>query len=503
MREPVADIPTRTGGRLLAANVLWNLAGQGIPVVVAVAAIPLLIHGLGTDRFGVLTLALIAIGYFGFFDIGLGRALTQLVARRLGSGDSSELPALIWSGILLMLGMGLVGSVLMAVASPWLAGDLLRIPSALDRDALAAFYLLAVSIPFVIATAGLRGVLEANQRFGMISVVRVGMGVFTYLGPIAVLPFSRSISIVVGVLVIGRIAAAVIHLLLCFSIMPELRHAVRLRWDMIPPLLRFGGWMTVSNIVGPLLTYVDRFLIGALISIAAVAYYATPYEVVTRLLIIPAALAGVLFPAFASSLTNERDRLARLFTRGVKYTFLSIFPIVLVAVVFAHEGLKVWLGAEFANHSTVVLQWLAVGVFLNSLAYVPFTLIQGIGRPDLTAKLHVLELALYIPGLLLLLRVHGIEGAAAAWAIRTSADALILFYLAHRLVAIPARSLATAALAIIGSFATLGLALIPANVALKGVFLGTALGIFCVASWMVVLSPQERALATFSTARGA
>ena len=47
-------------------------------------------------------------------------------------------------------------------------------------------------------------------------------------------------------------------------------------------LLRFGGWMTVSNIVGPLMVTLDRFLIGALISVSAVAYYATPYEVVSQ-----------------------------------------------------------------------------------------------------------------------------------------------------------------------------------------------------------------------------
>src|ERR1700723_1921283 len=58
----------------------------------------------------------------------------------------------------------------------------------------------------------------------------------------------------------------------------------------VGPLLRFGGWMTVSNIVGPLMVTLDRFLIAGLISVTAVAYYATPYELVTKLLLVPVAV---------------------------------------------------------------------------------------------------------------------------------------------------------------------------------------------------------------------
>ncbi|MGC1616486.1 MAG: hypothetical protein WA736_17540, partial [Candidatus Acidiferrum sp.] len=81
-----------TSGRLLARNTVWNLIGNGAPLIVAVFSIPILIHGLGKDRFGVLTLAWALIGYAGLFDMGLGRALTQLVAKKLGSGESHEIP---------------------------------------------------------------------------------------------------------------------------------------------------------------------------------------------------------------------------------------------------------------------------------------------------------------------------------------------------------------------------------------------------------------------------
>src|SRR6267142_6402191 len=100
-----------TSGRLLARNMLWNLLGNGAPLLVAVFSIPILIQGLGKERFGVLTLAWALIGYASLFDLGLGRALTQLVAKKLGAGEDREVPPLIWTSLLLMLVLGLLGAV--------------------------------------------------------------------------------------------------------------------------------------------------------------------------------------------------------------------------------------------------------------------------------------------------------------------------------------------------------------------------------------------------------
>ena len=393
-------------GRLLARNVVWNLIGSGAPMLVAVFCIPVLVRGLGTDRFGVLALAWALIGYASLFDLGLGRALTQLVAKKIGAGEGNEIPVLVWTSLILMLLVGFIGVLVAFVLSPWLVHRALNVPGSLQRETLDSFYLLGLSIPVVISTAGLRGLLEAHQRFDLVNALRIPMGLFTFSGPLLVLPFSNSLFPVVAVLVGGRLIAWAAHLLLCLRVAPELRHRIAWHRPAVGPLLRFGGWMTVSNVVGPLMVTFDRFVIGALVSISAVAYYATPYEMVTKFWIIPGALVGVMFPAFSTSSIQDRNRMAQFFGRSVKYVLLVLFPIVLLVVVLAPDGLKVWLGAEYARNSTHVLQWLAVGVFINSVAQVPFALVQGVGKPDLTAKLHLIELPAYLATLWWLTRTH-------------------------------------------------------------------------------------------------
>lgn len=480
-----------TAGKLLAKNTVWNLVGQGVPIIAAVFAFPLLIKGLGIDRFGILTLAWMVIGYFSLFDFGIGRALTKVVAEKLGTGQTEDIPAIAWTALFLMLLFGLVGVIIIVLLSPWLVASALKIPAVLQQETLDTFYLLALSIPVVISTMALRGILEAYQRFDIVNVIRVPMGLFMFLAPLAVLPFSKSLLPIVAVLVAGRLVVWLVHFVFCLRVVPALKKHMAIRADLMGPLFYFGGWMTVTNLIGPLMMYLDRFLIGAFVSMAAVAYYTTPYEVVTKILILPAALVGVLFPAFASTLAEDRIRTANLFQRGTNYIFIFLFPLILVIVIFAPEVLGLWLGVEFMRESTAVLRWLAVAVLLNSLAQVPFALVQGAGRADLTAKLHVAELPFYLAILWWLLNEFGIEGAAIAFLLRVLVDTVILFLMAHFLL--PCEGFLWRFSVHLGvALSVLFLGVLLNGLMLKGIYMLTALAIFTVTTWMVVLKPEER-----------
>lgn len=484
-----------TSGRLLARNTLWNLVGGGTPMLVAIVCIPILIKGLGKDRFGILALAWVIIGYAGFFDLGVGRALTQFVAKKLGAGEDHEVPALVWTSLFLMLLLGVVGAAVVVLISPWLIHRALHIPAALQRETLRSFYLLALSLPIVITTAGLRGFLEAHQRFGLINALRIPLNVFVFAGPLLVLPFSHSLFPVVAVLVGGRVIGWVAHLLLCLRVMPALRHQISWHRPSVGPLLSYGGWLTVTNVISPLMVALDRFLISALLSLTAVAYYATPFEVVTRLLLIPGSVVGVMFPAFSTSFAEDRTRTAFMYGRSVKYIFIILFPVVLLIVVFAQDGLKFWLGSDFAQHSFRVLQFLAVGVFANGLAQVPFALLQGVGRPDLTATLHLIELPLHLGLLWWLISTHGIEGAAIAWSARVAFDALFLFGLAKRFVPGGRHIRLQTALLAAAALGILALATLLQGPIVKGLFLLGTILCFALVMWFRILTPEERTLA--------
>lgn len=461
-------------------------------MVAALVTVPLLIRGLGTERFGILTVGWAVIGYFGLFDFGLGRALTKLVAERLAQSDADGVGELIWTALFLTFILGLLGAAVLVLVTPALVHQALKISPQLEPEAVRAFGLLALSLPLVISTAGFLGVLEATQKFGVVNALRIPMGLFNYIGPLLVLPFSRRLDAVVALLLLGRLVGWIAYLTACLRVVPILRQRIRVDWSQVPMLARFGGWMTVSNLVSPLMTHLDRFLVGALISMTAVAYYTTPYELITRLWLVPSALMGVFFPAFAASYVQDREHTAQLFDRGVRAIFLALFPAVLLAVTLAREGMTLWLGPEFALHSTAVLQWLAIGVFINCLAQAPFSLIQGVGRPDITGKLHLMELPIYTLAIWIFSREFGLEGVAMAWVLRVTVDTAILFAVTERLL--PDSGVFRRAMAmVVAASVVFGLAALQHGLATKSVFLVVTLVLFAGFAWARLLAPEERA----------
>ena len=459
----------------------WNLLGLALPLVLGVVSTPLLLRGLGTNRFGILLLSWTFLGYFSLFDLGLGRALTQRVASRLGSTRLDDVPSLLSTSIALLLTSGCVGSAVMFMLAPWLNDHVIRPPDALQSEILNTLYLVGLSLPAVFAGSALRGLLEAVQRFDYVNAVRIPSGVLTYLGPLAVLPASKSLTAIVAVLVVGRIAACLAYYWLCLRALPPLRTRTSFRWDLASELLKFGGWMTASNLLIPVIAYFDRFAISASISVTAVAYYVTPFDTVTKLAIIPTAINFVLFPAFATTRGREPNMIAELISRGVRYAFLAAFPICLLLVAFAQELLSVWVGAEFARNSGLLAQVITIGVFANILTQTPLTLIQGVGRPDVIAKLFLAEFPLYAMVLILLLRSGGINGAAMAWTARSTIECAVAVLIARRVTGTSGDSL----LWLAGSVALAGLAIFPftAPLASRAVLAIAEFAIFSVAAW--------------------
>ena len=438
--EPVAGQPPGAAGevggvgRAVAHNTGLNLLAALAPVAVAVVTIPVVIRGYGLERFGILALAQVLLGYFGMFDLGLGRATTRFVSAALGQNDEETAANTLWTSLPLSAALGLVGSLILAAVAPVLVGHVLKVPAGLARECQLALYGIAGMIPFAVITSGLMGFLEAQQRFDLANLLQVPASIGSQFLPVAVLPFSRNIGVVVLGLVVVRAVLAFATFRTCLRTLPALRRRRRPDRATMRRLLTFGGWLTVSNIVGPLMVNLDRFAIGAVMSLKAVAYYTTPYDVISRVLIVPSSLLRAVYPVFGSTSPERVPELRDLLRQSSKLLALALTLVLVPVVALATDLLRLWLGQQFALQAASVLKILCVGVLINAVAFVPYGLIQGVGRPDLTAKLHLTELVIYVPLLWLLLHLFGIVGAAIAWTLRATLDASLLFIFALSMV---------------------------------------------------------------------
>lgn len=486
------------GGRLLARNSVLNLVGSVAPMLVALVAVPVLVNGLGTDRFGVLALAWMALTFLG--ELGFGSTTTKFAAEAVGSGSVARIGTIAWTTALLQTGLGLLQGIALALLTPWLVEGAFQVPAPLWSEARLCFWLLAGALPVLGASKSFRGVLEAHQRFDLVTAVRVPATTATYLLPVVGVLAGWGLPAVFGAMLVSRLAALAAYVGLSVRTFPSIDWRLRLDGESWRAMLGFGGWVTVSTAISPVLVYLDRFFVGALISMTAVAYYTAPYEIMARLLVVPMGVVGALYPAF-SHLSGAGDRLrnSAIAGRSVKAILLVMAPVLLVLLGASSDALRLWLGPEFARESALALQVLAVGVFLNAAAHVPYVLLLGSGRPDLPARFHLMELPLQVVLAWALVSAWGIPGAALAWTIRVGLDCALLFTASHSLGLLPLGRLVeervfhmVAVLVAAGGAAAVLSPLVPSLEARLTVLLGI-LAVSLLVVWRAGMDAAERA----------
>lgn len=438
-------------------NTIWSLLGQLMPALVGFVLVPRIIHGFGDARFGLLSLAWAVIGYLSFLDLGISRAVTKSVAASLAESRMELVRTQVSSASALLVAIGVAAAVVLLPLAPWISFHALRMPADLRDEALLSVQLLCLGLPLTLLMNGLRGVLEAYQRFGLVNLVRLPFGVATFMLPWLLLPYTHSIAVAIGWLMGARAVAVVAYAVMVARVMGANMRPVRPAKDAMRQMLGYGAWITVSNVVSPLMVSFDRFIIGGLLSVAVVTYYVTPYQVATQLLIFPAAIVTVLFPVFASLWGKQPDRLMRVYDGALRFVFVVLLAATAAIVAVAPELLSAWLGPRFGELSAGPLRWLMAGMLANGLAHLPFTMIQSTGRSDWTAKLHLVEMPLYLLALVVCAQRFGLAGVASVWCLRAIVDLVVLYLLAARLASTSRATRVRQAGAFVGALVVLAL----------------------------------------------
>ena len=430
------DKPTviQNSKRGIVRNTVINLVNRLILLPVGIIAIPIILHGMGTDRFGLFSITWTLLNYIAILDFGLSQAITKYIAAELNKGETRSIPNIFWTSTVLMLILGIIICLVVLFLSPWVVTKILHPPQDLISESIRMFQWLALSVPFIFMNNSLRGTLEAALRFDLVNVVRTPYSALIYLSPLLGYIIGFRIDHLTALLLGVVILANLVYLLMCTRIYPYLISEFRFKTSLLRGLLSYSGWTAISSFISPILVYLDRFLISGVLTVSVLAFYTAPYEALTRLWLIPMSLTATLFPVFSRDTVDDDQIKAtnRTLTSAFKYVLLTLGPITAFIFVFPREILNIWIGSEFAEKSYIVTQILVLGILINSLGRLPATMFLGRGYPDIPAKLHLIELPLYIAVAWICLKAWGINGAAFAWTLRVGVDTILLYYIARR-----------------------------------------------------------------------
>ena len=291
----------------------------------------------------------------------------------------------------------------------------------------------AIGIPLTTLTIGIRGVIEAYEDFKGISLLRIILGVANFALPVlSFLLFGKSLTLMVATLIVARFFVLIGHLAILNHKLPKDWFKGGLNFTNVSGLFSFGAWMTVSNIISPLMVTADRFVVSGILGAGAVAYYTVPSEIIMRVLLLPAAFTSALFPRFASTLIADVILAKSLYRHSLKLVIFTLAPICIVIAVFSHYFLSLWMGAVFAEKSWLIMSVMSLGIFFNGIAYIPFSKIQASGNSRITAIFHLLEFIIYVPVLFIFINLYGLVGASIAWVFRVALDLIFLLIYVER-----------------------------------------------------------------------
>lgn len=416
----------------LLSGTAWNLLGLVVPLFVAVIAIPWLMALLELERFGFLALVWAVVGYASVLDLGIGKTLIRLFSRRLGEGDQEGALALATSAAQLLTLIGLT----LALALVLVSGPVLShagVSSELPYDeAVGALTWVAVLLPLVLLNSAQVSVLSALQDFRRLNLLRAVLSTLTYLAPLLLaLNGATDLRAVVGSLLAVRVAGLLAYGWVCWRSYGWLPRPGGWSRERLASLMAVGRWMFIVNLTAPLMTYLDRFVLGLQLPLREVAVYAAPGEIPNRLLMVPYALLAALFPRVASDGADAVE-LRRVLGQSVRWLCALMTPLVLVGVAFAVPAMTVWLGPDNGPLAGAVLQVMLAGLWLSSLSMGPVTVVQAAGDLRYIALFYLLQVPLLLAMLWAFIEPLGIFGAALAMALRQGIDTVGMLWLAMR-----------------------------------------------------------------------
>ncbi len=409
-------------------NTIFNLGGSIVPLFLSIVTVPIYLHLVGQERFGVLAIVWLLLGYFGLFDLGTGRAIQHRIASLHGAPAQESADAF-WSALMLNLLMGGVATLVMWVSAQYFFIAAFKASDGVRAEALGSVPILALSVPVAMLTGVLSGALQGREKFLQTNVLSVASTALFQILPIIV-AWSAGPSLP-GLLLAALSARLFTLALLYVQCHREFLSGLRpvLHRAEIKTLFSFGGWVLLTAIIGPMLVIVDRFWIGATLGAAAVALYTIPYQLTQRLALFPGALTSALFPVLSRASEGEHAALER---RSYRLLVASMTVIVLTVIITIGPFLNLWVGQKIGGQAAPVGRVLAAAFWANALALFFFIRLQAKGRPDLVTIILIAELPFYWAALWLGMAQLGILGCALAFLFRCAMDFCILSYFADR-----------------------------------------------------------------------
>ena len=340
-----------------ALNVSMNWIAMVVGMIVPFFLTPIVIRHLGTVAYGVWILAVSTVAYLGLLDLGLRSAVIRYVSKADAQGQEQEakeaIGAALWFRILIAFA-AVALSFILAIVFP----HLFKVPGGLERPAQITVLMCAFAVAVTLVSGVFGAVLGAIHRFDVLSWVTVTQTAVKAIGVIVLLRTGQGLIALAGWELLVTLFAGLITWVAAVTIYPTCR--VRLGRPDMKTLKKIWSYSFTTFIIVIAVQVVfntDNIVVGAFISVGAVAFYSIGGSLVAYSRQVVSSVATTFIP-MASNLeaSGKSVELQRLLLKGTQATLGLALPVSLALLFRGKTFIGLWMGAKFSEEAGTVLQ---------------------------------------------------------------------------------------------------------------------------------------------------
>ncbi len=392
---------------------VFNLAGFVVSAAYMFLLVPVAVHYLGMEQYGLWTIVMAITGYIGLADLGLSTSFVTYIARFVAVRAYDDAVRVVYLGVIFYVGVTLLMFGVSLAASSWLF-DFLRLAPAQASGARTAL-LLAVALFGVSSVSGVFGnTLAAIQRMDVVNGIVIAMLAVKLVVIVLVLMNGGGVAGLLLADVAVTAAGMPVFLLFTRRFLPE----VHLGWKgydhrLMTTLLRFGVQLQVTRLSDLVQLQFDKILLARYVGLQSAAMYDFGSRPAGRAKQLPVtAIASLVSAVSALDAREDNARIRAALVRATRYLAVLSAPLFGFIVALAFPVMRVWLGPGH-EQAALTLQLLSTGFFVNVVVSALALISQGRGEPQFHMRAMLLQTILNIALSLTLVLTFGYFGAVA------------------------------------------------------------------------------------------
>lgn len=420
----------------LKRNIVANFGGSVWTGLMGLVFVPLYIHFLGIEAYGLIGIFATLLALFGLLDMGLSNTLNREMARLAVQDDKAQdMRDLVRTLEIPYWLVGLLISVIVIVLSPFIAYRWVNTENLSPKSVQTAIILMGFVALFQWPLSFYSGGLMGLQRQVLLNGINVVMATFRGLGAVLILWL---VSPTVEAFFIWQIVVSVIQIsLIVFFLWRSLPHAAappRFRYDMLRNIWRFAAGITGITVLSTMLTQLDKIILSRMLSLEMFGYYTLAQTVAMTLY----RFINPVFSAAYPRLTNlvalgATADITRLYHKSAQLVSVFVLPAALVLALFSREILLLWTQSSITAQNThLLLSILVIGTAFNGLMYIPGALQFAFGWTKLVLLVNLVSVLLLVPLMIALAKWYGAVGVASVSVILNVGSILFQIPVMHR-----------------------------------------------------------------------